>query len=79
MRRLAARKGKKRARVAVGQSLLVSVYHRLKTKRPYGERGADYLDRLKADQLKHYFLKRLEQLGVQVTVQNQANVSTLPT
>jgi transposase len=33
-RRLAARKGKKRALVAVGHSILVSVYHMLKTKRP---------------------------------------------
>jgi transposase len=78
-RRLAARKGKKRALVAVGHSILVSVYHMLKTKRPYDELGADYLDRIKADQLKRYFLKRLEQLGVQVTVQNQEHVSTLPT
>jgi transposase len=78
-RRLAARKGKKRALVAVGHSILVSVYHMLKTKRPYCELGADYLDRIKADQLKRDFLKRLEQLGVQVSVQNQENISTLPT
>jgi transposase len=78
-RRLAARKGKKRALVAVGHSILVSVYHMLKTKRPYCELGADYLDRIKADQLKRYFLKRLEQLGVQVTGQTQEHVSTLPT
>jgi transposase len=78
-RRLAARQGKKRALVAVGHRILVRVSHRLKAKRPYGELGADHLDRLKADQLKRYFLKRLEQLGVQVTVQNQENVSTLPT
>jgi transposase len=76
---LAARKGKKCALVAVGHSILVSVYHRLKTKRPYDELGADYLDRIKAAQLKCYFLKRLEQLGGQVTVQNQEHVSTLPT
>jgi class 3 adenylate cyclase len=40
--------------------------------------GADYLDRIKADHLKRYFLKRLEQLGVQVTVQNHQHVSPLP-
>jgi hypothetical protein len=51
----------------------------LKAKRPYCELGAAYLDRIKADQLKRYFLKRLEPLGVQVTVQNQENVPTLPT
>jgi class 3 adenylate cyclase len=42
------------------------------------ELGADYLDRIKADHLKRYFLKRLEQLGVQVTVQNHQHVSPLP-
>jgi transposase len=78
-RRLAARKGKKRALGAVGHSILGSVYHMLKTNRPYDELGADYVDRIKADQLKRYFLKRLAQLGVQVTVQNQENISTLPT
>jgi class 3 adenylate cyclase len=44
----------------------------------YRELGADYLDRIKADHLKRYFLKRLEQLGVQVTVQNHQHVSPLP-
>jgi uncharacterized protein YmfQ (DUF2313 family) len=44
----------------------------------YRELGADYLDRIKADHLKRYFLKRLEQLGVQVTVQNHQHVSSLP-
>lgn len=78
-RRLAARKGKKRALVAVGHSILVSVYHMLKTKRPYCELGPDYVDRIKADQLTRYFLKRLEQLGVQVTVQSPETLSTLPT
>jgi hypothetical protein len=37
------------------------------------------VSRIKADQLKRYFLKRLEQLGVQVTVRNQEKASTLPT
>jgi transposase len=65
--------------VAVGHSILVSVYHMLKTQSPSCELGADYLDRIKADQLKRYFLKRLERLEVQVTVQHQEHVSTLPT
>jgi hypothetical protein len=45
----------------------------------YCELGADYVDRIKADHLKRYFLKRLAQLGVQVTVQNPEHASTLPT
>lgn len=67
-RRLAARKGKKRAIVAVAHTILVMLYHMLKTNRSYRELGADYLDRLHADSLKRSLLKRLERLGVQVTV-----------
>jgi hypothetical protein len=40
----------------------------LKTKQPYREWGADYLDRLNADHLKRVLLKRLERLGLHVTV-----------
>ena len=75
---MAAHKGQKRALVAVTHPILVSVYHKLKAKQPYRELGADYLDRIKTDQLKRDLLKRLEQLAVPVTVQNQANVSPLP-
>lgn len=78
-RRLAARKGQDRARIAVGPRLRGRGYHRLKTQRPDGELGADSVDRLQADLLQRYGLKRLEQLRVQVTVQNQEHVSRLPT
>jgi hypothetical protein len=69
-RRLAARKGKKRAIVAVAHTILVMVSHRLKAKQPYRELGADYGARLNADHLKRMLLKRLERLGLQVTVQS---------
>src|SRR5262249_40346523 len=64
---LAARKGKKRAIVAVAHTILVSVYHMLKTKQAYRELGAESLDRRNAEHLKRYLLKRLERLGVTVT------------
>ena len=76
---MAARTGKARMLVAVGHCILVPVYRMLTTKRPYGELVADHVDRIKADQLTRDFLKRLEQLAVQVTVPNQAHVSALPT
>jgi len=78
-RRLAARKGKKRAIVAVAHSILSILYHVLKTKQPYRELGADYLDRINAAQLKRYFVKRLENLGLQVTVQDIEKAAPLPT
>jgi hypothetical protein len=41
--RLAVRRGKKRARVALGHTLLTIVYHVLKQQTTYVELGADYL------------------------------------
>jgi uncharacterized protein (DUF58 family) len=76
--RLAARKDKKRAIVAVAHTILVMGYHMLKTNQPYRELGADYLDKLHADSLKRSLLKRLERLGVQVTVHGVEPPVTLP-
>ncbi len=77
-RRLAARKGKKRAIVAVAHTILVSMHHMLKTKQPYRELGAEYVDHRKTEHLKRYLLKRLERLGVAVTVQRIENTAMLP-
>ena len=76
-RRLAARKGKKRAIVAVAHTILVMVYHMLKAKQPYRELGADFLDRRNAEQVKRYLLKRLERLGLQVTVRSAEDTAAV--
>ena len=76
-RRLAARKGKKRAIVAVAHTILVMVYHMLKAKQPYRELGADFVDRRNAEQVKRYLLKRLERLGLQVTVRSAEDTAAL--
>ena len=65
------RQFQKRAIGAVAHSILIILYQVLKTKQPYRELGADYLDRIKAAQLKRYLLQRLENLGLQVTVQDR--------
>lgn len=70
-RRLARRKGRKRALVAVGHTLLVIIDHVLKTGLPYQELGSDYLDRLEPERLTRQLVKRLEQLGHQVTLDAQ--------
>jgi hypothetical protein len=72
-RRLAPRKGKKRAIVAVGHTILVIVFHMLKNQQPYRDLGADSFDRRNAEQLKRSLVRRLERLGVQVSI-----VSTAP-
>ena len=77
-RRLAARKGKKRAIVAVAHTIVVSMYHMLKNKQPYRELGADFLDRRNAENVKRYLLKRLERLGLHVTVRSAEDTAPLP-
>jgi transposase len=67
-RRLAKRRGSKRAAVAVAHALLVIVYHMLKTTTPYKDLGPDYFDRLDPDRLTKQLVKRLESLGHKVVL-----------
>jgi len=68
-RRLAARRGGKRAVLAVAHTVLVMAYHILKRKQNYQELGADYFDRLNADAIRRSLVRRLERLGHRVTLE----------
>lgn len=63
---MAARRGKKRALVAIGHSILKSVYHILSTQKDYKELGADYINQKMEAKRKSYLKKELEKLGYQV-------------
>jgi transposase len=67
-RRLASKRGKKRALVAVGHSLLVIIYHVLKNNVEYCDLGPDYFDRLEPERLRRYLVKRLQGLGYDVAL-----------
>ena len=64
--RLAGRRGKKRAWVAVGHSLLVTGYTLITRQVDYQDLGANYFDELNKEAVKRRTVKRLEQLGFQV-------------
>lgn len=64
--RIARRRGRYRAAVAVAHSLLVIVYHVLRERTPYRDLGADYFDTLDAERLQRHHVRRLEQLGYHV-------------
>jgi transposase len=68
-RRLARRRGRKRALVALGHTLLVIIYHVLKRGTTYAELGPDFLDRLEPERLTRQLVKRLEALGHKVTLE----------
>jgi transposase len=67
-RHLAGRRGKKRALIAVGHSILVILYHMLKKGTTYAELGGDFLDRLEPERKTRYYVKRLQALGHTVTL-----------
>jgi len=67
--RMARRRGKKKAVVAVAHAKLVTIYHMLKHKLPYHELGADYFDRLNITYIKNHFVNRLERLGYKVILE----------
>ena len=70
--RLAARRGKKRAIVAVAHSMLVSAYHMLTHRQPYQELGGAYFDHRKKEAKMSYLIRRLEKLsGGSVTIEMQ--------
>jgi len=65
------RRGKKRALIAVGHSLLVIFYHMLKNGTTYADLGGDFFDRLEPERLTRYYVKRLENLEYKVTLQSR--------
>jgi transposase len=69
-RRLAARRGKKRAILALAHSMLMMTYYMIQRQEPYREAGADFFDRLQPEDTARRLVKRLEHLGYQVTLQS---------
>ena len=67
-RRLAARRGVKRASVAVAHAILTIVYRVIRDGTNYCDLGPDYFDTLDPARLKRRLVKRLEGLGFQVTL-----------
>jgi transposase len=71
-RRIAARRGKKRALIALGHTILTIVYYLLTRKQPYQDLGAAYFDTRDQRRIEHRLVRRLERLGYQVSLQSNA-------
>jgi transposase len=74
-RRLAGRRGKKRALIAVARSILQSSYFMIKRSTNYEDLGADYYERRDPEGLARRLAKRIERLGFTVTVQPVAKAA----
>ncbi|WP_423225435.1 IS110 family transposase [Candidatus Amarolinea aalborgensis] len=67
--RLAARRGAKRAIIAVAHRILIAIYQMLKKREPYKDLGATYLDQRNKSKVISRLQRRIEQLGYRVTVE----------
>jgi transposase len=70
--RIAARRGGRRAAVAVGHTILMIAYHILKNGTTYQDLGVNYFDERDKQAVARRAIRRLEQLGYKVAVQEIA-------
>jgi len=68
-RRLVRRMGKKKALVAVGHTILIIVYQVLSRRVSYRDLGGDYFDRRNVEVQRQRLIRRLESLGLRVTIE----------
>src|SRR3989440_12679272 len=66
--RLVPRRGKKKATIAVGHTLLVIVYHVLAEEKDYQELGGNFFDEHDRQAVQKRLVHRLEKLGYEVTL-----------
>lgn len=64
--RLAVRRGKNKAIVAVAHSMLVAIYHMLKQNTPYQELGAEHYCQFNREKKINYYLAKIKALGGEV-------------
>jgi len=71
-RRLVARRGRKKATLAVGHRILVIAYHLLTTGQDYHDLGPDFFEQRRREQRERRLIHELERLGNKVTVERVA-------
>jgi len=70
--RLRARRGAKKAIIAVAASLLASIYFMLQRQQPYADLGPTHFDQRQRQRVTRRLIRRLEDLGVKVEVKEAA-------
>jgi len=71
-RRLAKRRGSKRAALAVAHSILVMIYHLLKNQTTYQEKGETFFDERDRQGTEQRLVRQLSRLGYHVELQPRA-------
>lgn len=66
--RIATRRGKNRAVVAVAHSMLIAIYHMLKFNQPFVDLGESFYLQFNTEKKINYYLRKLEKLGWQAPI-----------
>lgn len=66
--KIAARRGGKRALIAVAHSMLLAIYHILKQKQHFADLGSNYFNTINAERILKRNLRSLHDLGFEVTL-----------
>ena len=74
-RRMQARRGAKKAAMAVAHSILVTIWHMLSRDQTYQDLGGDYFDQRDRQALEQRLVKRLKGLGYEVELRPVTRVA----
>jgi len=64
--RIAVKRGKNRATMAVAHSILIAIYHMLKDDKEFIDLGSDYYNQFNTEKKINSYLKKLAALGYQI-------------
>lgn len=77
-RRVSVKGGRKKAALAVAHRMLIIAWHIIQDGTVYEELGGNHYDRLHPDRSARRLIKRLEQIGFQVTVEKAPESAPMP-
>ena len=61
--RIAIRRGKKRAKLAVAHSMLIAIYYMIKEDKEYQDLGSDFYNKFNKEKKANSYIKKLKELG----------------
>lgn len=64
--RIAMRRGKKRAKLAVAHSMLIAIYYMIKEDKEYRDLGADFYNKFNKEKKANAYIKKIKELGYDV-------------
>ncbi len=71
--RIAMRRGKKRAILAVAHSMLIAIYYMIKEDKEYEDLGSNFYNQFNTEKKANSYIKKLKELGYEVQLNAQAS------